>query len=171
LPLASRRSLTLGFSSAERADRVLVRYDVAAHYMASADDTYHELYVYTMTHGGGEAFILQHVVDAFAAQTATADTKPIKLIFALVGLYLHVEHQFSGRHVQRVHMGLAEHKPQWPTLRLPSDRGAMTLDEVMAAEEGSERDAAIDAWCRSVWEAFHESREAIIGLLRLRGIV
>ena len=139
--------------------------------MRSADDTYYDLYLYTMTHGGSEAFILQHVVDAFAAQTATRDSKPIKLVFALVGLYLHVEHRFSGRHVQRVHMRLAEHKTQWPIVSLPSDRGAMTVDDVMAAEAGPERDAAIDAWCQSVWEAFHESRETIAGLLRLRGII
>ena len=50
---------------------------------------YDELYVYTMRHGGA-SFILQHVVNAFAAQTATDQTKPIEITFALVGLYLDV---------------------------------------------------------------------------------
>src|SRR5688572_23110393 len=49
---------------------------------------YDEVYVYTM---GRPGFILQHVVDAFVVQTATAATKPIAIVFGLVGLYLHVE--------------------------------------------------------------------------------
>ena len=48
-------------------------------------DDYHELYAYTM---GRPRFILQHVVDAHLAQTATAASKPIGVIFALAGLYL-----------------------------------------------------------------------------------
>ncbi len=34
------------------------------------------------------AFIHQHAVDAIAAQNADAQTKPIAIAFALVGLYL-----------------------------------------------------------------------------------
>ena len=45
------------------------------------------------------AFIHQHVMDAWAVQTADELTKPIQLTFALVGLYLHVEMAFSGRQV------------------------------------------------------------------------
>jgi hypothetical protein len=55
---------------------------------------YDELYVYTM---GRPRFILQHVVDAYAAQTATRDGKPITVVFALIGTYLHIEKQFSGK--------------------------------------------------------------------------
>jgi hypothetical protein len=51
------------------------------------------VYVYTM---GRPGFILQHVVDAFAVQSANTETKPIAVMFGLVGLYLHVERQFSG---------------------------------------------------------------------------
>ena len=40
--------------------------------------------------------LLQHVVDAYAAQTARASTKPITLAFALVGLYLHLEKNQTG---------------------------------------------------------------------------
>jgi hypothetical protein len=41
--------------------------------MDAARAAYDEVYVYTM---GRPRFILQHVVDAFAAQTATDDSKP-----------------------------------------------------------------------------------------------
>jgi hypothetical protein len=125
---------------------------------------YDELYVYTMEHGGA-AFILQHVVDAFAAQTATSATKPIGLVFALVGLYLHVEKQFSGRQVQRVHMQLGQRKRQWPVIAIPRDRGNMSALDVMAVPAGADRDLAIDGWCRSVWAAFRDSHETIIALL------
>ena len=123
---------------------------------------YDEVYVYTM---GRPGFILQHVVDAHAAQTATSDGKPIALVFALVGLYLHVEKHFSGHQVQRVHMLLGRRKRAWPTLDLPNDRGAMTVADVLAASAGPERDQAIDSWCRCVWNAFHASRARILDLL------
>jgi hypothetical protein len=135
----------------------------------SEQDAYHELSAYTLGHGG-PSFIHQHVVDAFAAQRADERTKPIGLTFALVGLYLHLEKGFSGRHVQRVHMQMGSHKRQWPQVVLPAQRGSVTAVEVMAAPEGAERDKAIDDWCRSVWEAFAPNRGAVIDLLRHYGI-
>ena len=77
---------------------------------------YDEVYVYTM---GRPGFILQHVADAFVLQTANQDTKPIAVVFGLVGLYLHVEKQFSGRRVQEVHMLLGRRKRAWPSLHVP----------------------------------------------------
>jgi len=124
---------------------------------------YDELYVYTM---GRPGFILQHVVDAFAAQNAVADSKPMGLIFALAGLYLRVEHQFSGSRVQKVHMLMGRRKRQWPAVRLPDDRGAITAADALAAPAGPARDAAIDDWCRSVWAAYRENRQIIIDLLK-----
>ena len=124
---------------------------------------YDEVYVYTM---GRPGFILQHVVDAYGAQTATSDTKPIGLMFALVGLYLHVEKRFSGRQVQKVHALLGRRKRACPIGDLPNDRGAMTVADVLAASAGPERDKAIDAWCECVWNAFHASRTRILDLLQ-----
>jgi len=138
--------------------------------MHSEQDTFAELCCYTLARGDA-SFIHQHVVDAFAAQRADEQTKPIALTFALVGLYLHVEKQFSGKQVQRAHMTLAQHKRPWPVFALPRDRGAMTAAEVLAAPAGSERDKAIDVWCTSVWQAFRESHQLVADLLRERGIV
>jgi len=126
-------------------------------------EAYDEVYAYTM---GRPGFILQHVVDAFAAQTATDGTKSIRVIFALVGLYLRVERQFSGSEVQKAHIRLARQKRVWPTVVLPRDRGSMTVVDVVAVPEGDDRDRAIDTWCHSVWTAFGDSRPAIIALLR-----
>ena len=126
-------------------------------------EAYDEVHAYTMNRPG---FILQHVVDAFAAQTASDLSKPIGITFALVGLYLRVERQFSGSEVQKVHMRLGREKRPWPALDLPRDRGRMTAADVLAIPEGHDRDRAIDAWCRSVWTAFGDNRPAIVSLLR-----
>ena len=136
--------------------------------MTATPDGYDELYVYTM---GRPTFILQHVVDANIAQTASAASKPIGVIFALAGLYLHLERGFTGAEVQRAHMTLAARKREWPAIQLPAHRGSITPRDVLATPAGAERDAAIDGWCRSVWNEFHDSRNIIIGLLREYRIV
>jgi hypothetical protein len=128
---------------------------------ATAD---HEaLQCYTLAHGH-PSFIHQHVVDAWAAQHADARTKPIGLVFALIGLHLHVDKGLSGREVQRAHMALAQERRQWPSVPLPVERGTVTATTVMAAAAGPERDKAIDAWCASVWAAFRDSHETIAAL-------
>jgi len=124
---------------------------------------YDEVYLYTM---GRPGFILQHVVDAFAVQTADANSKPIAVVFGLVGLYLRVEKQFSGRQVQLAHMALGRRKRDWPAMHLPDDRGDMTIADVLAAPAGPERDLAIDNWCRSLWTACGGNRPAVLALLR-----
>jgi len=124
---------------------------------------YDEVYAYTM---GRPGFILQHVVDAFAVQTANDQSKPISVVFGMVGLYLRVEKQFSGRQVQRVHKELGRSKRAWPAVLLPAERGCMTVVEVLAANAGTGRDRAIDAWCGSVWAACIGNRETVIALLR-----
>src|SRR4051794_13943716 len=85
--------------------------------MSIEQDAYDELCSYTLTHGD-LAFIHQHVVDAFGAQSATAETKPVRLTFALIGLLLHVEWKWTGRQVQRAHMQLAARTRDWPTFAL-----------------------------------------------------
>jgi hypothetical protein len=129
------------------------------------ETAYHELCSYTLTCGDPE-FIHQHVVDAFAAQNADERTKPIKLTFALIGLYLHVEKQFSGREVQRAHQFLAGRKRLWPSFPLPSDRGSLTAADVMAVPAGSKRNKAIDNWCVAVWNAFRNNHQRVTKLLQ-----
>jgi hypothetical protein len=128
-----------------------------------------ELTAYTLSHGS-PAFIHQHVVDAAGAQFADARAKPIRLVFSLVGLYLHLERGYTGREVQRVHMKMGERKRTWPSLTLPAKRGSITPADVLAAPPGPERDAAIDAWCASVWAAYATSRPIVIELLEQYGV-
>ena len=128
--------------------------------MSSEEDAYHLVSAYTLTHGD-PGFIHQHVVDAWAAQHAREDGKPIGVFFALAGLYLHVERGFTGREVQRAHMKLARAKNEWPTFRLPVDRGDITAIDVMKVAEGDDRARAIDIWCASVWAAFESTHVEI----------
>ena len=123
-------------------------------------DAYHHLSAYTLTLGDPE-FIHQHVVDAWAAQHATAQGKPIGLYFGLVGLYLHLERGRTGREVQLAHMQLARVKRIWPTFALPEDRGSVTAIEVMRADPRDDRARAIDRWCSSVWEAFADHQDEV----------
>jgi hypothetical protein len=132
--------------------------------MSTEQDAYDELCSYTLTHGD-PAFIHQHVVDAAGAQTATSDTKPIRLAFSLVGLLLHVEWKWTGREVQRAHMRLAARRRDWPRFALPEHRGSLTAADVVAVPPGPDRDRAIDAWSRAVWEAYaavHAQVEALV---------
>lgn len=138
--------------------------------MTAEEQAYHEVSAYTLTHGD-RAFIHQYVVDAWAAQQADVDSRPIGVFFALVGLYLHVERGFTGREVQRAHMQLAKRPEAWPVGTLPVARGSITAVDVLASPEGAARDAMIDEWARSVWAAYADSRERVIALLHRRGII
>lgn len=130
------------------------------------DDAYHELYVYTM---GRPRFILQHVVDAHMAQRLdpeSADYKPIGAVFALAGLYLHVECGFTGAEVQQAHKTLGARKREWPAIVPATSHSRITPADVMNAPAGAARDTAIDEWCRDVWSGYQHNRDLIVSLLR-----
>jgi hypothetical protein len=126
---------------------------------------YHELQAYTLQLGD-EAFIHQHVVDAWTLQHADERTKPIAVTFALVGLYLYVERGFSGRQVQRVHMLMGRRKRAWPKFVVPARRPSILVSEIVATPPGFQRARAIASWCRAVWEAWRMNRATIIALLQ-----
>jgi hypothetical protein len=128
------------------------------------ESAYHELCAYTLELRD-PSFIHQHVVDSFAAQHATEESKPIAITFALVGLYLHVELGYTGKEVQRLHMALAKRKQAWPAFRLPPARGVLTVEDVMKKPAGPERNAAIERWCASVWQSLSENRPLLVALL------
>lgn len=133
--------------------------------MASDEDLYNELAYYTLSHSD-PSFIHQHAVDAYTAQHADENTKPIGAVFALVGLCLYLEKNFTGRQVQMMHMRLGRHRKPWPRLTPPAQRGEITISQVMAAPAGKARDEMIHAWCASVWLSWKESRQQILELLK-----
>jgi len=124
-----------------------------------------QLSFYTLAQPRSE-FLHQLAIDTFTAQNATTATKPIAVVFAVLGLYLHAERGFTGLQIQRVHMQLAPRRLPWPALRLPERHADLTVADVLAAEAGPERDAMIRRWCVAEWQAWTESRPAIAHLLR-----
>lgn len=131
----------------------------------SEQEAFYELCYYTTTHPDPK-FIHQYVVDAFAAQTADKKTKPITITFALVGLYLHLEKNFTGKQVQQAHMQLAKHKKLWPNFKLPEKRGNITVYDVINVGESLNRDKMIIRWCESVWTAYSEDHARVIGIVK-----
>jgi hypothetical protein len=133
--------------------------------MTSDQDLYDELSHYTLSHPD-PSFLHQHIVDAYAAQHADGSTKPIMIVFGLIGLYLCVERNFTGRQVQKVHMVLAKRRKKWMHFTPPRKLGAITVSAVLAASPGKERDEMIRNWCVSAWEAWRESRDQIRAILK-----
>ena len=128
-------------------------------------EQYTELSYYTLSHPD-PSFIHQYAVDAFTAQQADGDTMPIAVAFALIGLYLHVERNQTGKQVQHVHTLLARRRKDWPKFELPQSRGEVSVADVLATAPGPARDAMIDRWCASVWGAYADSREQVMELIR-----
>ena len=111
------------------------------------------------------SFPHQYAADAYAAQHASLHSKPITTVFAVIGLQLACERHYSGKQVQRVHQLLARRKPDWPVLTLPLHRGSVTVQDVLRAQPGPSRIAALQTWCGSVWEAWAHERSTIENLL------
>jgi hypothetical protein len=127
-------------------------------------EKYYELSCYTLAHPDPQ-FIHQHVVDASMAQTADQNTKSIGITFALVGLYLHLEKNYTGRQVQLAHMALASRRKEWPKFKLPKARGEIGVVDVLNQPAGDKRDAMIHTWSASVWQAHAESHTQVRNLV------
>ena len=127
--------------------------------MITDSKLFEELSYYTLSHPDSDYFIHQLIVDAFTAQTADKDTKKISLVFSLVGLYLLIEKNYTGKQIQRAHTVLANYKEYLPEIKLPENRGEITISEVLKSKLN--RDEMIKKWCSSVWKAYESSKEEI----------
>ncbi len=96
---------------------------------------------------------------------ADENTKPIKMTFALIGLYLFLEKGFSGKEVQSAHVQLARKRKRWPRFEPPQRRGDIIVSDVLETPPGAERDAMIDKWRASVWEAYDASHKEVEDLV------
>ena len=111
-------------------------------------------------------FIHQLVVDAYPAQHYGPMVKPITITFALIGLYLANEHGYSGRKVQLAHLALARKNKIWPNFTRPQQQAKYTIQDVLNAPAGKERDQMIKNWSRSVWEIWSAQQEQVRQLAR-----
>jgi Family of unknown function (DUF5946) len=133
--------------------------------MPTQQELFDELSFYTLAHGD-PAFIHENSADAYRAQHANESTQPISVVFAVMGLYLYLEKNFTGRQVQLAHMRMARHRKPWPRLPLPKKQADIGVVDVLAAEPGRSRDAMIRQWCAAVWEVWQDSRPQIVALAK-----
>ena len=133
--------------------------------MPSDQELFDELSFYTLAHGD-PAFIHENSADAWRAQQADETTKPMAVIFAVMGLYLYLEKGFTGKQVQLAHMRMARRPRSWPTLPLPAQQATIRVADVVATKPGAARDAMIRQWCASVWDTWQESRTQIVALVK-----
>jgi hypothetical protein len=111
-------------------------------------------------------FAHQHCVDAYGAQHAGGPTKPITTAFALIGLHLAIDEDYTGREIQQVHMELGEADREWPQFTPPEQPGEYTVQTVLEASPGPERDTRITDWAESVWAAWDHAHERVKRLCR-----
>lgn len=115
---------------------------------------------YTLAHGDPR-FIHQHLVDAYGAQHVHDSASTIRAAFTLAGLYLAIERGFTGRHVQRMHMLMAQRSKQWPRFHPPADAGPLRVVDLLAADPGPRLDEALLTWCASVWKAWEKDHDRV----------
>src|SRR5690242_669753 len=113
-------------------------------------DLSHKLSYYTLSLHD-DYFIHQLAVDSYAAQHAGPSVKPISTAFALIGLYLVIECNFTGREVQKTHMFLAEKSKDWQKFILPKKKADLTVKDVVNTPDEQKKEM-IQRWMRSVWE-------------------
>ena len=123
-------------------------------------ELYNELCAWSLSRRDG-GFVHQFVVDCWALQHATEETKPIGTVFPLISLYLHLEHDYTGRQAQLAHMQLAKQRRDWPRMPLPKNNVQFSVSEIWSLESDGERDRAIDRWCQMTWETWKDSHEEI----------
>jgi len=126
----------------------------------TTQEQFYELSFYTLAHEGKD-FIHQHAVDAYTAQTANALTKPITISFALAGLYLFIEKNFTGKQVQDAHVQMSKKPKEYPPILLPEKSGDVTVTDVLDASPGIARDQIISKWCISVWTSFSNEHDKV----------
>jgi len=124
------------------------------------DKAIEELTNYTLNKGDKE-FIHQHVVDAYTAQFADDSTKPITLFFALAGLYLFLEKNFSGKEVQNAHIRMAHKTKEYPKIKLQPLTAEFKITEVFKSNDLIETDKNIYKWCVSVWQSYSDVHEMV----------
>jgi Family of unknown function (DUF5946) len=124
------------------------------------EEKYHTLAYYTLGLKDNN-FIHQHLVDVYTVQNANQNTKPISLTFALMGLYLLIEEGYTGRAIQKFHAKMSNDKQDWVLFPIPNYLGNITIDDVILAAEGEQRNLMLLNWCHSVWAAFKPHHKEI----------
>jgi hypothetical protein len=103
------------------------------------------------------------VVDAYAAQHPGEPGRRAENSVALhlAALCMVLERELDPDYVHRALAGMAERERPFGWLDPPDSRGTVTVQEVLDAACGEERDARIRDWALDVWRAWKPHHEAI----------
>lgn len=112
------------------------------------------------------SFPHQIAVDAYGAQHAGPTSRSITTAFALIGLCLLFNWGYTGRQVQKVHMILANRSKDWPRFNPPGIKDGLTVQDVIRAEHGGERDRMLRVWAESVWATWKKDHENVAKLIK-----
>ena len=140
--------------------------DERYHASSACRQLYDELSAYTLSLQDAD-FIHQFAVDTYGAQHAGAFVKPITITFALVGLYLAFEHNYTGRQVQKAHMLLARTSKKWPQFRLPEEKASLTVLDVLKTPE-NERNDMLREWGKAVWSIWKSEHTKVAEFVQER---
>ncbi len=110
-------------------------------------------------------FLHQLVVDTYAAQHVGAKMKSIMITFALIGLYLTFEHNYTGKQVQKAHMLLANQSKEWLSFILPKEKAPITVLSVIQSPDNMKQ-GMIKKWGRAVWDIWQPEHETIAALVK-----
>ena len=101
-------------------------------------------------------FIHQHAVDAYEAQHGGGNTRPVTVIFGLIGLHLALEKGYTGKEVQAAHTRIGRVRRVWPRLEPPARPAGLTVVDVLRADTDEKKDALIREWSESVWQSWED---------------
>ncbi len=103
----------------------------------------------------------QLTVDTYGAQHAGGPAPQIRVVYGLAGLWLSIEHDFSGEDVRAVHRRMGRPTADWPSFDPPAPpQHWLTVADVAEAGAHARSEAgharAIAQWSESVWETWCE---------------
>lgn len=128
------------------------------------DDEYSQLASFTLELRD-EYFVHQLAVDAYAAQNYEPHKdSPIKITFALIGLYLANEKKYTGKQVQKAHMELGNKKRNWPAWTQPEAKAELAIKDVLAAAN-EDKTEMIKKWNEAVWNTWKGKKNEIEAIL------
>ncbi|HSW96377.1 MAG TPA: DUF5946 family protein [Candidatus Saccharimonadales bacterium] len=110
-------------------------------------------------------FIHQLIVDTYTAQHVGAKMKPIMITFALIGLYLTFEHNYTGKQVQSAHILLANQSKEWPSFIPPKEKASITVLDIVQNSDSMKQEM-IKKWGKAVWGIWQPEHENITKLVK-----
>jgi hypothetical protein len=148
---------------------VLPRHDGAAHAYLGGSPSCWGLYGQVLAREYADpAWMAPHriTVDAYAAQhPGRPEPRTVASINVhLVGLYLTLERGLDGGYVRQVIGRLTRDKDRLAWLEPPADLGAITVADVMRAQDPAAHSAVVTDWGRSVWRAWADHHRTVIEL-------